>query len=363
MEISRPQQETTGPTVENPLLALPAENVQFLKFLRGIVTAEPEENERSLTPRELGTKRFVGALLANGTADRIPGVSAEELRGLDVSPKDDEGKAELARIGRLVGDAMGTDPSVLIGLANDARLKGYLDRLPNDRKNVVAELIRGYWKRMADDETGVAAKLADELGAGSRPSEEIAPMPAKGEFAMLDDRDPKEPGNPVRVYQQQIVRTSRDVESPGFSSCAAVVLYRERPDGTPEDETIFAHLPPKAYGEVSGRDPDFDDYTPDFLKKLTGVESFAGYKARISAGLRLSPERIAVTLRSMGASVEEVRQIPMDMYAIRLDARTKTMVAKGFMERVTRPEERATYKTVEGVPITIDTRFEETVSV
>ena len=159
-----------------------------------------------------------------------------------------------------------------------------------------------------------------------------------------------------------MIRTSRDIESPAFSSCAAIILYREHPDGTLDNETIFAHLPPKAYGDFSSREPDFKDYTPDFFKKMTGRDSFAGYKAKISAGLRLSPEPIARSLRTMGAVIDSVRQIPMDMYTIRVDAKTKTLVAKGFMEGVTRSDERPTYKTVDGVPITINTAFQETLS-
>lgn len=359
MDTPREQPE---PAEENPLLRMPSETVQFVRFLRTTVAREPDEAEREMTPGQLGTKRFVDAMLSLGVADRIPGLSSEALRNLNVSPTDDEGRAELARIGKLVGDALGVSPNDLMILAKDTRLKEFLDGLPEAHKGRVQQIIKEYWTRMANGESGVAAVLAAELTAGTRPSEEIAPMPPAGTFAYLEDRNPKEPKNPVRVYERQFVRTTRDVESPAFSSCASVILYRERPDGTPEEETVFAHLPPKAYGD-SGRDPDFDDYTPDFVRTQTGIDSLVGYKAKVAAGLRMSPEKIAQTLRAMGATVEDVRQIPMDMYTVRLDAKTKTLVAKGLMERVTRPDERVSYKTVDGVPITIEERFEETMTV
>lgn len=323
---------------------------------------EPEDGERELTMGQLGTKRFIESLRATGIAKRIPGLSAKELDAVDYAPTDEAGKAELARVGQLVSAAIGTPPNDLMDLARDPRLSEYLNGFPEARQAQLVNMIRELWGRIANGETGVAQELIAEMNDGTRPSEEIAPMPPKGEFAFLEDRDPKEPGNPVRVYERQIVRTNRDVESPAFSSCASVVLYREGPDGSPEQETLFAHLPPKAYGD-SGRQPDFNDYTPDFLAAKTGLASLVGYKAKVSAGLRLSPDAIARSLRALGADVLDVRRIPMDMYTLRLDAKTKTMVAKGHMERVTRAGESPSYRTVDGVPITIDARFEETVSV
>jgi hypothetical protein len=199
--------------------------------------------------------------------------------------------------------------------------------------------------------TEVAVKLAQEMENGSRPAQEIEPLAPPDVFKRVEDPEPTSP-QPALVHERQMITTTRDIESDKFSSCAAIVLYKERPDGTPEEATTFAHLPPKT--DVTGGASSFESYTPDFLREQFGVTNFEGYKARVSSGINADPEAVTRTLRQLGADVISVEQIPLDMYDVRVDAKTKTIVGMGKPERLAREGWPVTYRTAtDRIPIEI----------
>ncbi len=170
-------------------------------------------------------------------------------------------------------------------------------------------------------------RMMQAIGEGLPPHDTLAPL--NKEFTSHRDTKPEHPDQPLLAYERQAVQTERDVISPDFSSCAAIVLYPVEEDGTPRQETVFAHLPPKTY--AGGTDADFP-YTTEELQQLLPAD-VRGYHAQIVSGINVSPDDLARAIADLGVAVDSVRQIPMDMYTLMVDARTKQMVARGKMER------------------------------
>lgn len=305
----------------------------FLRNLRSTLSMERDEREQSLSDAELEESRTALALRNMGLTTE----NLEERLGLELS----------------AATSLAKDPSLNETLsraetAEKTRVKKNIDDYRLQAKNLEYQIDFNAQNGFSD----LTVRLATELAEGTRPAEALAPLPEKETFqSLVDDRE--NPDQPVEVFERQIVRTKSDVESPGFSSCAAVALFREKADGTPDEETIFAHLPPKTAG-LGGAASSFKSYDAKFFAEQLGIPSLEGYRARVAAGVNVSPEDVASALRELGAKIDGVQQIPLDMFTIRLDAKTKTMVARGNMEEVvTGPKAGTSYRTEQGLPMHI----------
>jgi hypothetical protein len=125
--------------------------------------------------------------------------------------------------------------------------------------------------------SSVTKQMLHELDGGILQRDELAEQPPRGEFEYLVDTNPEQKTIPVVCYQGQIIKTSRNVVSPDFSSCAGVLIYKESAahDSSDGNEIIFAHLPPRTFPQ-SGQASHFKDYTPEFFKNQVGLDSLDG---------------------------------------------------------------------------------------
>src|SRR3989338_6163108 len=116
------------------------------------------------------------------------------------------------------------------------------------RTKQLADLTREYDEQLSSGERAPSEaeqRMMRAIGEGIPPHDTLAPLGR--EFTSHRDTEPEHPDQPLMAYERQAVQTERDVISPDFSSCAAIVLYPVEEDGTPRQETVFAHLPPKTY--------------------------------------------------------------------------------------------------------------------
>ena len=194
--------------------------------------------------------------------------------------------------------------------------------------------------------------MLHELDSGIPEQDELAKQPMRGDFQYLIDTNSEQKLIPVVFYQRQIIKTSRDVVSPDFSSCAGVLIYKERTEDekSEDSEITFAHLPPRTFPQT-GQPSHFKDYTPEFFKKQLGLDNLKGFTVRIIAGLKVPPTELAQSLGKLGAKIEKIEQLPRDMYTALVNSKTKTIVVKGTLERVPFEGERPTYRTDDGVGI------------
>ena len=89
------------------------------------------------------------------------------------------------------------------------------------------------------------------------------------------------------------------------------------------------------------------------------MPDLSGYKAKVVAGLIRSPEEVAHSLRGLGVDVVTVEQIPLEMYMVLIDAKTKSIVDRGDLEKIADDPNNAYYRTVGGkLPIEKETTIE-----
>lgn len=369
---------------ENPLVDLPRETAQFVRFLYRAAKKERSPQEEGLSDSAVGASRLIESMQSYGWLPE----GFDSQRYVEV----------VQHIEKIEGSLPQTNPSVAVeeyglaarGMANEAgelaqlheelramdaqltwRLKASPSEVTQHSNHVdVENHVRTYERdkqehaaqrerRSSEKHQRIAVNFFYETLGGKQqelPSDirenitaiqelgfhgdEIAPIPEKGTFQFLEDiKDGVD--TPVQAYERQIVRTNRDVTSPDFSGCATVVLYKTDSEGKPEQETIFAHLPPKT---TDG----FQSYNPSFWQEQTGITDLSEYKAKVVAGLIRSPEEIAHSLQTMGAQVVTMEQIPLEMYRVLVDSRTKSIVAMGELEEVTDNSSEANYRTVDG---------------
>ncbi|MFH1781644.1 MAG: hypothetical protein ABH835_03470 [Patescibacteria group bacterium] len=379
---------------KNPLVELPEETGNFLKFLKRNLDSPRRPEEENLTPEVIGAKRLLESMssfgmLKEGGIDReryaelvgqiteleksLPGDSpslAVKEMGVAMRGGDAEKYAvlqdELDAIDQVLEEKLGLTPKETHAMVGREDFQEHATNLEGDRSRAMKERLlkiedrfepqrKGWIKReVFEADSGFPEhidKMLERLKEGVPNREEIRPLPEKGTFEYMEDSNPKNPEAPVVCYERQMVKTDRDIVSPDFSSCAGVVLYKLDDAGKPTQETLFTHLPPMTFGD--GKPSNFDSYTPDFFKEQFGVDNLDGYEAKVFTGLNIPPDKITDTISQMGGNVKTVEQLPRDMYTGLIDAKTKSIALMGNPESpIKLGDMELSYRTQEGkVPI------------
>lgn len=369
----------------NPLVNLPERTVQFLKFLRNSVGREPAHKDQELSAAALSATKLMESLSSYGWLpeglDRQryvevvaqiaeieaelprsnPSIAVEDI-GLLLRGKVDAAKelgslqAELVTMDAQLSQQLFITPTEAQAHVSHPNAEQHLRSFDHDKTEQAAQVERASARKhmriaaqiQVERDNGPALNLRedirkniDRMRSGHLDAEELAALPEKGIFQLLDDSGEPVREKPVQVYERQIVKTNRDITSPDFSGCATVLLYKETVDGSPEPESIFAHLPPRT-------DNGFETYGPSFWKKQANITDLSGYKAKVVAGLISSPEEIAHGLRQLGAEIVTLEQIPLEMYRVLVDAKTKSIVASGELEAIDDTGRKAYYRTKGG---------------
>lgn len=371
---------------KNPLLDLPAETARFVGYLRNNLERERQPDEEGMStevvgakrllesmdsyawiPEEFDTKRYVELVGKISEIEALlpqpnPSAAVEEA-GLLVRDQPDKAeelvalREELASMDAQLTKKLGITPSETHARVQDPAVGEHISSYEEDRREHAAEVERASVKKHSRIAAGLAIEqkrgvrrldipehirdAIERIRDGEINAEELAPLPEKGTFQLLNDERDPDRKTPVRIFERQIIRTNRDVTSPDFSGCAAVLLYKEDAEGNPEQESIFAHLPPQT-------ERGFESYDATFWEKQAQLTDLRGYKAKVIAGLIQSPQEIAHSLEKLGATVVTVEQIPLEMYTVLVDAKTKSMVARGTLEQVADDPSKGYYRTTGG---------------
>ncbi|MDP3970933.1 MAG: hypothetical protein Q8P90_04490 [bacterium] len=386
---------------QNPFLDLDQHSAWMLRQVIQYSEAERTETEQELSNAGVGARRLaetlkrIGELPKEfdaesyiGLVDQIskleaeittpsPSIAAEEVSlakngNVEGSQIIGELKQKLAPMDEEISSVLGISRERAHQAMDDEQSRRHLENLHYDKQDVARNNLKQRMSHFAGQSKAWKIETAfnvagrfpynerikdtvRSLEAGMPNAEELAPQPEKGTFQYLEDNNPTNSEIPVKLYERQLVKTSRDAVSPDFSSCAGIMMYKLDNNGVPEQESIVAHLPPKVYGDMSERPSDFKDYDDKFFSDQLGTTDLTGYQVKIIAGLKISPAQLADTLTKMGATVETVEQLPRDMYTAYFDATSKTIVVRGVSERITDSSrgDRVSYRTDEHkIPIT-----------